>query len=95
MQIGFHTALRLYVQLLPQCFVAVSANTQVTYILGRRELSKRNDTVSAANQWRPNGNSKSGHVCLHGSIMFLLAAYAFMDREGREVLLHVSVCMLI
>jgi hypothetical protein len=57
MQIGFHTALRLYVQLLPQCFVAVSANTQVTYILGRREeLSKHNDTVNAANQWRPNGN---------------------------------------
>jgi hypothetical protein len=45
MQIGFHTALRLYVQLLPQCFVAVNANTRVTYILGRREeLSKRDMT---------------------------------------------------
>jgi hypothetical protein len=51
MQIGFHTALRLYVQLLPQCFVAVNANTHVTYIVDRREELSKHDTVNAANQW--------------------------------------------
>lgn len=52
MQIGFHTALRLYVQLLPQCFVAVNANSHVTYIVDRREELSKHDTDIAANQWR-------------------------------------------
>jgi hypothetical protein len=43
MQIGFHIALRLYVQLLPRCFGAVIANTHVTYILGTREKLSKHD----------------------------------------------------
>jgi hypothetical protein len=49
MQIGFHTALRLYVQLLPQCFVAVRANTHVTYILDRENFPNMTQLMRLTN----------------------------------------------